>query len=115
MDLETLRNFCKKLPGATEDVKWENDLCFMVGNKMFCITGFGVPLRASMKVTDDDFEELVNRSDIIPAPYLARYKWVSIQDPSALTNKEWEHYVRKSYELVKAKLPKKVLKEHGLL
>jgi predicted DNA-binding protein (MmcQ/YjbR family) len=83
----------------------------MIGKKMFCITGFGVPLRVSIKASDNDFEELINRPGIIPAPYLARYKWVSIQSPDALTKKEWEHYVKISYELVKARIPKKLLKE----
>ena len=27
--------FCRSLPGATEDIKWEHDLIFSVGGKMF--------------------------------------------------------------------------------
>jgi predicted DNA-binding protein (MmcQ/YjbR family) len=49
-----------------------------------------------------------------PAPYVARYKWVLVEDVDKLSRKEWAHYVKQSYDLVRAKLPKKVAREHGL-
>jgi predicted DNA-binding protein (MmcQ/YjbR family) len=30
MTLDGLRQMCRALPGATEDVKWGQDLCFCV-------------------------------------------------------------------------------------
>ncbi len=111
MDLETLRNFCNSLPHVTEDVKWGNDLCFLVGGKMFCVTGFSSVLKVSLKVTDEEFEDLSSRRGITPAPYLARYKWIYVEDETAFRREEWEQYIRQSYELVKAKLPKKILQE----
>ena len=36
MNLESLREFCLSLPGATADIKWGQDLVFSVGKKMFC-------------------------------------------------------------------------------
>ncbi|MBP6732758.1 MAG: MmcQ/YjbR family DNA-binding protein [Chitinophagales bacterium] len=113
MDLETLRNYCNSLPHVTEDVKWGNDLCLLIGGKMFCVTGFNAPLTVSLKVTDEEFEELSVRDGIIPAPYLARYKWVYIKNEKVFNKKDWEYYIRQSYELVKAKLPKKILKGLG--
>lgn len=109
MDIEALRKLALGLPHATEDVKWGSDLCFCIAGKMFCVTGleqavFGV----SLKVRDDEFDEMCSRPGISPAPYVARYKWVWVQGADTLTNAEWEHYVRQSYELVKAKLPAKV-------
>jgi predicted DNA-binding protein (MmcQ/YjbR family) len=38
MNIEQLRKFCLSFPGATEDIKWGADLCFCVGEKMFCVT-----------------------------------------------------------------------------
>ena len=111
MDLEKLRNYCNSLPHVTEDVKWGNDLCFLIGGKMFCVTGFNSPLKVSLKVNDDEFEELTSKDGIIPAPYLARYKWIYIQKENAFSKKDWEQYIRQSYELVKAKLPKNILNE----
>ena len=94
----------------TEDIKWGNDLCFLVGGKMFCVTGLTGEMKVSMKVKDDEFDELCNRRGIIPAPYMARHKWILVDD-SAFTKKEWEQYIRQSYELVKEKLPQKIKKQ----
>jgi predicted DNA-binding protein (MmcQ/YjbR family) len=49
-----------------------------------------------------------------PAPYLARYKWVWIDDINMLNKREWEHYIQQSYEMVKSKLSSKIKKELGL-
>ncbi|HEX8516540.1 MAG TPA: MmcQ/YjbR family DNA-binding protein [Bacteroidia bacterium] len=115
MDIEQLQSFCKSLPGVTENIKWGHDLCFSVGRKMFCVTGLEPPMQVSFKVRDDEFEELIHTENIISAPYVGRYKWVLVQKSSRLSKKEWEAYIRQSYELIKAQLPKKILKEEGLL
>lgn len=109
MDIEILREICKELPHVTEDVKWGNDLCFLIGGKMFCVTGFEKPIKVSLKVTDEEFPELSNSPGIIVAPYVGRYKWILIEDVGRFTKKEWKHYITQSYNLVKAKLPKKLL------
>ena len=114
MNIETLRELCQSLPAVTEDVKWGKDLCFSVAGKMFCVAGLDGPLSVSFKVRDDEFDELANSPGIRPAPYVARYKWVLVEEIDRLGRKEWEHYVKQSYELVKAKLPKKVARQHGL-
>ena len=111
MDIETIRQFCLSLPHVTEDVKWDNDLCFLIGGKMFCVTGLAAPVKISIKVKAEEFDELTGMPGIIPAPYLAKHKWISVEDISALSRKELEHYVWQSYEMVKAKLPKKILYE----
>lgn len=111
MDTEKLRSFCLSLPGATEGIKWEDHLCFMVGEKMFCITGMTDDATVSFKVKDEEFESMSERNGIIPAPYMARNKWVQVTRRNALRPKEWEQYLRQSYELVKSKLPKKLQKE----
>lgn len=107
MDIETLREFCLSLPGASEDIKWGNDLCFLIAGKMFCVAGLSGKLVVSFKVKEDEFYELTSIPGIIPAPYLARYKWVLVQELNRLTKKELEHYIRQSYELIKSKIPVK--------
>jgi predicted DNA-binding protein (MmcQ/YjbR family) len=83
-------------------------LCFLIGEKMFCTTWLGsAPFQASFKVTDEEFEELIARPDIIPAAYLARYKWVHVKTATALSPKDWDRLVRQSYELVKVGLTRK--------
>ncbi|AHM62174.1 hypothetical protein D770_19615 [Flammeovirgaceae bacterium 311] len=114
MDIEKLRSFCLQLPGVTEDVKWEKDLCFLIGGKMFCVTGLDQPFSASLKVTDEAFGQLTTLAGISPAPYLARYKWVLIENANSLSPEAWERYILHSYQLVKDKLPAKVKKQLNL-
>jgi len=108
MNIETLRKLCLSFPNATEDIKWGNDLCFCVGKKMFCVTGLSGKFKISLKVSDQEFAELSISPGIIAAPYLARYKWILVENDSRFSEKEWEHFIRQSYELVRAGLPKKV-------
>lgn len=111
MDIESLQQLCTSLPHVTTDIKWGADLCFCIGGKMFCVAGLDQqPTSASFKVRDDEFEAMTGRNGIVPAPYVARYKWVSVEDIRSLPKQEWEHYVRQSYQLVKDKLPLKIRK-----
>lgn len=107
-DVETVRSICLKLKAATEDVKWENNLVFSVGEKMFCMTNLEPPFHLSFKVADEDFEEISAREGFLPAPYLSRAKWVSIQDMSQLKKREAEDFLIKSYKLISSRLPKKL-------
>jgi predicted DNA-binding protein (MmcQ/YjbR family) len=109
MNIEQLRKFCLSLPHTTEDIKWDNDLCFLIGEKMFCVTGLEGSFSASFKVKDVEFNRLTEMEGIIPAPYLARNKWVLVENSNALTIKEWSHYISQSYATIKSKLPKKIL------
>lgn len=103
MNIEDLQAICKKLPAVTEDVKWENDLVFSVGTKnVFRVALEVIPATASFKVKEDEFDEMSAPEGFKPAPYVAKYKWVWIEDISRLSRKEWEQYIRQSYELVKA-------------
>ena len=113
MDIDQLRSYCLSFPGVTEDVKWGNDLVFSVGGKMFCVAGLETPLKFSFKIKDDDFEEISNSEGFMPAPYMARAKWVLVTQ-AKLNKKAYEQYVGQSYELVKAKLTKKVRTELGI-
>ena len=111
MNIEKLREICLSLPGVTEDVKWGNDLCFSVGSKMFAVTGVddgsgGV----SVKTTPERFAELTERSGIRPAHYVARYHWITVEDPAAATSDEMEQLIRESYQLVFDKLPARIKK-----
>lgn len=113
MNLDMIREIASKLPHVMEDIKWGNDLCFCIAEKMFCITGLESPVKVCVKVTDEEFDELIERTGFIPAPYLARNKWVLIDDSSKISKKELVHFIQQSYNLVKAKLPKKFQEKLG--
>ncbi len=111
MTLDEIRNYCLSLNGVTESIKWEDHLCFCVGEKMFVITSPDhFPVTASFKTTDELFEELVLKEGVIPAPYLARNKWVHVDDIERLTHEEWINLIDIAYNLIFAKLPLKTKK-----
>ncbi len=62
----------------------------------------------SFKCTPEEFAELVERPGIVPAPYLARAYWVSLETEGALPRAEVERYLRRAHDLALASLPKKV-------
>jgi predicted DNA-binding protein (MmcQ/YjbR family) len=112
MDFEAAKDLCRSFPGSTEDIKWGADLVFSVGGKMFAVTGNERPAKGiSFKADDERFLELTDRPGIIPAPYLARAKWVHVDSNGALTDKEAAELLRRSYELVFGKLTKKLQQE----
>ncbi len=115
MNVEDMQVICKALPSVTEDIKWGNDLVFSIGGKMFCVAGLDhPPTTGSFKVKEEEFEEICNRPGFKPAPYLAKYKWVWVDDIEKMNTRDWKHYIQQSYELVKAKLPAKIKKQLGL-
>ena len=108
MTIETVRRICRAFPGTTEDIKWVEDLVFSVGKKMYAVVSLEPPHTVAFKCTPDMFAELVEREGIIPAPYLARAMWVRETELGAtLDRQELEELLRASYELVRAKLPKR--------
>lgn len=111
MNIEKLRKFCLAFPGATEDIKWGADLCFCVGEKMFCVTGAdSITSGLSLKCTPEKFAELIEREGIDPAAYVGRYKWVRIENLDSVTPDELKSLIGASYQLVFDKLPAKIKK-----
>jgi len=108
MNVDWLREVCLSFPGVTEQIQWGNDLLFKVGGKMFAVTPLEpAPVCLSFKASPENFAELTERLNIIPAPYLARAQWVALQTRDALPADELARLLRDSYDMVFAKLPKK--------
>jgi predicted DNA-binding protein (MmcQ/YjbR family) len=115
MTIEDIQRICKKLPSVTEEIKWENHLCYCIGQKMFVVTApDSSPVSASIKVSDEEFAELAEREGCKPAPYMAKYKWIYMDDINTLTKKEWEKYLKEAYHLVASKLSAKTRKQLGI-
>jgi predicted DNA-binding protein (MmcQ/YjbR family) len=109
MAIDDLRRICLSFPGATEQIQWGNDLVFKVRNKMFAVTPLEPAVHwLSFKVTPENFQELTERPGIIPAPYLARASWIAIESATILPTPEIASLLRGSYDLVVAKLPRKI-------
>jgi predicted DNA-binding protein (MmcQ/YjbR family) len=108
--LEWVRQFCLSLPHTTEKVRWEHNLLFCIGEKMYCVAnlepGMG-PSKIAFKCTPEIFAELVEVEGMIPAPYMAHNHWVSVTEMEPFRQTELKEHIENSYRLVLAKLPKK--------
>jgi predicted DNA-binding protein (MmcQ/YjbR family) len=108
--LDWVRQFCFSLPHTTEKVRWEHNLLFCIGDRIYCVAnlepGMG-PSKIAFKCTPLIFAELVEVDGIIPAPYMARNHWVSVTDMERFRQSELKDHIQNSYQLVLGKLPKK--------
>ncbi|HXW56296.1 MAG TPA: MmcQ/YjbR family DNA-binding protein [Candidatus Cybelea sp.] len=107
MNIEWVRDFCLSLPHTTEHIQWEIDLVFKVGGRMFAVVPTE-PARIwmSLKCGDEEFAELLERPGVIPAPYLARAKWIAIESDDTLPREQVERLLRTAHDVVFANLPR---------
>ena len=104
MNADSIRKYCLSFPHATENLQWEDDLCFKINGKIFVTLGLdAVPQRVCFKCTPERFAELCEREDIRPAPYVGRYKWVMLDRPDALRDDELRDLIQQSYAMVARK------------
>jgi len=113
MDLDSIRIYCLSLPHATEDIQWGNDLLFRISGKIFVGINLDPPHSLSFKCTPEKFDELIELEGIIPAPYMARNKWVMLERLDALSDREIKSLIENSYQMIFAKLTKKAQAELG--
>lgn len=116
MNVAAIQKFCAALPHATGDIKWGVDQVYSIGSKMFCVAYIDPKGKhtVSFKVDDDLFLSYTDRDGFIPAPYMARAKWVQIIDFKKVSDGELKALIRRSYELVALKLTKKLRVEMGM-
>ncbi len=109
MRLDRLRSFALSLPQTTVVKQWGECLVFKVAGKMFLLIPLdgGVMNGLSLKCTPEEFEELTAIEGIGQAPYAARRHWVRLEE-AAVPEAELVRLIRRSFDLVVAKLPKKV-------
>ncbi|MGH8324714.1 MAG: MmcQ/YjbR family DNA-binding protein, partial [Steroidobacteraceae bacterium] len=107
-----LHALCVEWPGVVRSVKWEVDLVYSVGGRMFvtlCTLG---PERGrlSFKVDADRYVELSGQPGMAPAHYAARVFWVSVTEPERFEREQLSELVRRSYNFVLATFPPRVRK-----
>lgn len=93
----------RALPGVTVDIKWGQDQVYSVCGKMFAVLD---PLDGglSFKVEDEHFLALTGQPGIVPAPYLARARWIKLLNPADADPQWLQQRLQVSYRLVAAKL-----------
>lgn len=109
MNLDWVRQRCLKLPHVVEDVKWEENLTFCVGEKMFAVAGLEPDeIWLAFKCSPEDYADLLERPGSRPAPYLARAQWIALENDHSISAKELAELLEKAYSIVYSKLPKRV-------
>ena len=114
MNVEWVRKRCLSFPHATETVQWGDNLVFKVAGKIFAIAALA-PAKTvlAFKIDPQEFAELVERPGIIQAPYFAKTQWVALERDDALSRAEIQESLKRSYDLVVSKLPKKIQADLG--
>ena len=101
------------LPGTVLDIKWGDDHCYCVGDKMFAAVDGGYS-NLGFKATEIAFEALTSTGRAKPSKYLARAHWVNIDDLASQDAAEVTGWIRTAHGLVAAKLTRKRRAELGI-
>jgi len=117
MTREEFDDYCKSLKATTHVVQWGGASVWKIGGKIFTIA----PLyekaeyqRISFKCSELSYEILCQQDGIIPAPYLARAQWVQVLEEGVMSDEQIKEYIHDAYDIIKAKLTKKLQKELGI-
>jgi predicted DNA-binding protein (MmcQ/YjbR family) len=114
MDRDGVGKICLALKGVTLDHPWgDGHDAYKIGGKMFALVGSMGGL--SFKASDIAFEILTESDKARPAPYMARAKWLHLEDPDDWPEDELADYLQAAYDLVVAGLTKKARKDFGSL
>ncbi|RBW52357.1 MmcQ/YjbR family DNA-binding protein [Ruegeria sp. A3M17] len=114
MTRDEFNDFCANLKATSHVVQWGNADVWKVGGKVFALCGWNDGKDAfTFKATDLAFEVLGSEPGIRPAPYLASrgMKWLQVYDQRGMSDASLREHIVTSYELVVAKLTKKLRAE----
>lgn len=109
--------YCASLPKTTNVIQWGNATVWKIGDKIFAICshwGKGEEQKISFKCSDLSYSILIEQHGIVPAPYLARAKWVQLYQMSAMEDEDIKAYIKEAYAIICGKLTKAKIKELGL-
>lgn len=114
MHIESIRLYCLSKKGTTESFPFDSDtLVFKVVGKMFALCALEkFPLQISLKC-DPDYAQILREKypeAITGAYHMNKMHW-NMVIPDSLSEKTVKHLINHSYELVVAKLPKKLKTE----
>jgi predicted DNA-binding protein (MmcQ/YjbR family) len=109
MNVDFIREFCLNFSKAKETLQWGETLCFKIaGSKIFAMLSLdAVPPTLTLKTDPEQFAELLEQEAIVPARYVGRYKWVTLERLDVLPRHELEALITTSYTMVAQSLPKK--------
>lgn len=109
MTRDEFNDFCQSLKATTNVVQWGNASVWKIGGKIFAVCskwGEGDHAKISFKCNDMAYSMLPQQPGIIPAPYLARAKWVQIEQADAMSDEDLKAYIKMAYTIIGWKLTK---------
>lgn len=114
MNIEAFRDYCLSKKGVEETFPFgEETLVFKVMGKMFALTGLDNDLfTANLKCDPDRAVELRERySQIYPGYHMNKKHWNTVEFENGLEDGLLRDLIDHSYDLVVAKMPKKLKEE----
>lgn len=113
MDVETIRDYCLNKPATTEGLPFGNDtLVFKVAGKIFLLFSLELGNRFNAKCDPELAVELRDKyPEVIPGYHMNKQQWNSVYIDGNLTDRQIKEMIDHSYDLIVAKLPKKVRDE----
>lgn len=110
--VSAFNRYVRSLKAATVSEQWDGHVA-KVGGKVFALIGnAGSPI--VFKVSEMSFDGLTSLDGIGQAAYFAKRAWVRVEVGAPLTDAELRAYIRASYEMIAAKLTRKLRAELGL-
>jgi predicted DNA-binding protein (MmcQ/YjbR family) len=109
--------FCKQLKSTENVVQWGQSSVWKIGGKIFAICsiwGDGSEDKFSFKCSDLSYSILIEQEGIVPAPYLARAKWVQITNDMAMSDTDIQDYIIQAYHIISKKLTRAKRAELGI-
>jgi len=114
---EEFDDYCCGLKSATHIVQWRGASVWKIGGKIFAIhpdLGDGQEHKFSFKCSDLSYQILCELPGIVPAPYLARAKWVQITTEDAMSDEDIRAYIKTAYDIICRKLTRAKRAELGI-
>jgi len=110
--------FCGSLTATTNVIQWGNATVWKVGGKIFAICshwGKGDHQKIGFKCSDASYMMLIEHQGIVPGPYLARAKWIQLENAQAMSDDDIKIYISQAHKIIAAKLTKAKQRELGLV
>lgn len=101
-------SYCLAKPGAWRDEPWEGDVVAKVGDKIFAFLGTGsVGVKCGDREAADTWLERYPGSAAKMA-YIGAHGWNTFALDGSIADDELEELIDRSYELIVAKLPRRL-------
>lgn len=116
MNIELLRDYCLQKTAVSEHFPFDDDtLVFKVAGKMFCLISIKEPDSCNLKCDPEEAIQLRENFEAIkPGYHMDKKHWNTVYFQSDVTDDFILKLIDQSYQLVIAKMSKKLRAEFGL-